>query len=97
MKALWDTDSVANTAQNIFNKLGNHFRSYYPTKEEQSTQESHLQRVLDEIILPTGNALDNVSVELFTADVKAFGAVSLQNKNISVVLNNKKPKSLFPY
>ena len=93
MKALWDTDSVANTAQNIFNKLSNHFKSYYPTKEEQSTQESHLQRVLDEIILPTGNALDNVSVELFAADVKAFGAVSLKNKNISVVLNNKKPSS----
>ena len=93
MKALWDTDSVANTAQNIFNKLGNHFKRYYPTKEEQSAQEDHLQRVLDDIILPTGDALDNVSVELFTADVKAFGAVSLQNKNISVVLNNKKPKS----
>ena len=93
MKSLWDTDSLTNTAQNIFNKLGNHFKTFYPNSQEQAAQQSHLQRVLNEIILPTGNALDNVSVELFSADVKAFGAVNLTDKNVSIVLNNKKPNS----
>ena len=92
---LWDTDSLKTTAQNIFNRLGDHFKIYYPNVDERNAQQSHLQRVLDEIIIPTGTALDNVTVELLNGDIKATGVVSIgeNNQKVQVILNDKKPKS----
>jgi predicted NAD-dependent protein-ADP-ribosyltransferase YbiA (DUF1768 family)/plasmid maintenance system antidote protein VapI len=92
---IWDTNSLKTTAQNIFNKLAGHFDTYYPNNEEKNTQQNHLQRVLNEIILPTGEALNNVTVELLSGDIQATGAVEIgsNNQRVQVILNNKKPKS----
>jgi len=92
---IWDTNSLKTTAQNIFNKLAGHFDNYYPNNEEKTNQQSHLQRVLNEIILPTGEALNNVTVELLSGDIQATGAVEIgaNNQRVQVILNNKKPKS----
>ena len=37
---IWDTNSLRNTAQNIFNKLSNTWGNYYPNTEEKNLQES---------------------------------------------------------
>jgi len=90
---IYKTNSLKTTAQNIFNKLNNIWTGYYPNSQEKEAQASHLQRVLDEIILPTGNALDNTTVVLKKSEIKAQGEVSLGSETVKVHINKYAPNS----
>jgi len=92
-KEIYRTNSLKTTAQNIFNKLNNIWTGYYPNSQEKEAQASHLQRVLDEIILPTGTALDNTTVVLKKSEIKAQGEVSLGSENVTVHINKYAPNS----
>ncbi len=93
VEEIYKTNSVKKTAQNIFNKLNGIWDNFYVSDEDKNNQQSHLQRVLDELILPTGAALDNTTVILNKSDIKAEGEVELETSTIKVNINKYAPNS----
>jgi len=91
-KIYTSTDLRANLL-NIFNKIGEmHSQSYF-SNEDRDTQQTHLKRVLNDIIGKAGPILDKTVVTLYKGKIRTTGQANITNNSVNVNINKFAPKS----
>ena len=93
LKEVYKTNSLRDNLVSIFNTLGLSSRDAYLNKGDQQVQESHLERVLTEIIGKAGVLLDDTTVTLNESSLKAHGEANIGETSVDVNFNKFKPDS----
>jgi hypothetical protein len=88
---VYDTNSLRANLQNIFDKLSSLHSTTYHSSAEKQNQQGHLQRVLGDIINKAGDSLDNTTVTLNKANVKAHGHANIGEESVDVNFNKYSP------
>ncbi len=93
LKKIYTSTDLRSNLINIFESIGKmHTKSYF-SEEDKSTQETHLKRVLDEIIAKAGPILDKTVVTLNKGNIKTSGHANITNNSVNVNINKFLPKS----
>jgi len=92
-KEVYQTSSLRKNLQAIFDRLGKVSISSYLSKTDKDAQQTHLQRVLDEIISKAGTILDETKVTLNASNIRAEGEANFSQTSIQVNYNKFSPIS----
>jgi len=93
LKEIYQTNSLRENLQSIFETLGISSREAYLNKGDKQVQESHLERVLTDIIAKAGVILDDTTVTLNESNIKAHGEANIGETSVDVNFNKFKPES----
>ena len=93
LKEIYQTNSLRENLQSIFETLGISSREAYLNKGDKQVQESHLERVLTDIIAKAGVILDDTTVTLNESNIKAHGEANIGERSVDVNFNKFKPES----
>ena len=91
LKQIYKTNSLRENLQSIFNTLGLVSKGSYLNSSDQTNQQNHLQRLMDEIISKAGSLLDETTVTLNSSNVKAHGEANIRERSINVNFNKYAP------
>jgi len=93
VKKIYTSTDLRSNLTNIFDAIGKmHTQSYFSEKDK-TNQETHLKRVLDEIIAKAGPILDKTVVTLNKGNIKTSGHANITNNSVNVNINKFLPKS----
>lgn len=93
VEKVYETSSLKENLYSIFAALGGIHSHTYISSTEQQSQTNHLQRLLDEVISKAGDALDNITLTLNKADIKAQGEANITAEHVDVTYNQYSPRT----